>query len=117
MTHSISYAGLQNDTTSKISEAEKVKVTGATGAYHITFEAMENKLEDVKDILKRATISNDEIAGVTNDIDRVNAALRTTTSNLETLDRGLSSTKQEIDHGQSDLDYLRNDADRSVLLT
>lgn len=106
--------GLSNETELKISEARKVQVTGSTGAYHVAFEVMEKKLNEVKGILKSSSISNQEIAGVQQDIDQINEQLQGTSNDLGTLDQSLSDNKQAILSGQSKLNNLRQEAERLV---
>ncbi|CAB4063912.1 LAMB1 [Lepeophtheirus salmonis] len=55
---------LSNKQKEKVAKAEMVKVTGVTGAYTRAFEDMEGKLGQVKDILRSASVSNDELLGV-----------------------------------------------------
>jgi laminin beta 1 len=93
-------------------EAEKVKVTGAAGAYTRSFENMESNIEEVKGILGRASISNDELAGLQKDIDETGDKLRTTTDRMAVLDNTLSDTKQSILQGQYNLTNLRQEAER-----
>jgi coxsackievirus/adenovirus receptor len=93
-------------------EAEKVKVTGAAGAYTRSFENMESGIEEVKGILSRASISNDELAGLARDIDVTGDQLRATTDRMLELDSTLSDTKQAILQGQYNLTSLRQDAER-----
>ena len=104
--------GLENKTQAKVVEAEKVKVTGAAGAYTRSFENMESNIEEVKGILSRASISNDELAGLAKDIDVTGDKLRATTDRMLELDSTLSDTKQSILQGQYNLTNLRQDAER-----
>jgi len=106
--------GLSNKTELQIQEAKKVQVTGSTGAYHVAFEVMEKRLNDVKDILQSSSISNQEIAGVQQDIDQINSKLQGTSQSLETLDQSLSDNKQAILSGQSKLNNLREESERLV---
>ena len=47
----------------QVQQAETVRVTGVAGAYTRSFEDMEEKLQEVRDILRSASISNDELIG------------------------------------------------------
>ncbi len=49
----------------QVDKAQTVKVTGVAGAYTRSFEDMETKLQEVRDILRSASISNDELIGKT----------------------------------------------------
>ena len=87
-------------------------MTGATGAYTRIFEEMESKLREIKDILKSASISNDELIAVQNDIDQISNVLTETTGKLDGLDNSLADTKQTMMQATSNLEYLKGDADR-----
>ena len=92
-----------------------MKVTGTTGAYTRVFEEMEAKLREIKEILESASISNDELVGVQSDIDKIASVLTETTSRLNDLDSDLAGTKQNMMQGNSQLEYLRGDADKLKL--
>ncbi|XP_040566371.1 laminin subunit beta-1 isoform X1 [Lepeophtheirus salmonis] len=106
---------LSNKTKEKVAKAEMVKVTGVTGAYTRAFEDMEGKLGQVKDILRSASVSNDELLGVHREIDGIDAALKSTTDKLDTLDNDLAVTKQSIFQDKTNLDILRSEADQLKL--
>ena len=93
----------------------QVKVTGTTGAYTRVFEEMEAKLKEIKEILESASISNDELVGVQNEIDKISRVLADTTTRLNDLDSDLAGTKQSMMQGNSQLEYLRSDADKLKL--
>ena len=93
----------------------QVKVTGTTGAYTRVFEEMEAKLKEIKEILESASISNDELVGVQSDIDKISSVLTETTARLNDLDSDLAGTKQHMMQGNSQLEYLRGDADKLKL--
>ena len=92
-----------------------MKETGTTGAYTRVFEEMEAKLKEIKDILDSASISNDELVGVQKDIDKISGVLADTTARLNDLDSDLAGTKQSMMQGNSQLEYLRSDADKLKL--
>ena len=106
---------LANATREKVGNAEQVKVTGVTGAYTRDFEAMEEKLSEIKEILNSASISNDELIGVQAEINRISNALKDTTANLDDLGSELGNIRQSIMQGASNLDYLRSDSDNLKL--
>ena len=43
-------------------EAEKVKITGAAGAYTRAFEKMESQIAEVNQIIERSSLKNEELA-------------------------------------------------------
>ena len=92
-----------------------MKVTGVTGAYTHSFEDLESKLDEVKEILKSASVSNDELLGVQAEIDKISNALRDTTTELDDLDRDLANNRQAIIQGNSNLGILRSESDNLKL--
>jgi hypothetical protein len=50
-----------------------------------------------------------------NDIDKISGVLADTTARLNDLDSDLASTKQSMMQGNSQLEYLRSDADKLKL--
>jgi len=72
-------------------------------------------LKEIKDILDSASISNEELVGVQKDIDKISGVLADTTARLNDLDSDLASTKQAMMQGNSQLEYLRSDADKLKL--
>ena len=93
-------------------EAEKVRVTGAAGAYTLSFESMEESINHVKNVINSASVSVDELAGYQANIDDISNRLLSTTGRMDSLDNGLSDTKQSILQGQYNLTNLRQEADR-----
>ncbi len=106
---------LKNQTEEQVARAEKVKRTGATGAYTRVFEEMEAKLAEIKNILNSASISNEELMGVQGEIDQISEVLTETTQKLKTLDSDLADTKQAILQSKSTLKYLKQDADNKKI--
>ncbi len=104
-------AELAGQTARQVEKAETVKVTGVAGAYTRSFEDMEGKLEQVRKILRSASISQDELAGVQAEINRISNALRDTTQNLDDLEGDLADIRQSLLQGSSGLEYLRADSD------
>jgi len=105
-------SGLKNETNEKVVQAEKVKVTGAAGAYTRIFENMESKIDTVKDIIHSTSISVDELVKYKSDIARMTERLNNTTAGMKSLDNGLADTKQSFLRGQYNLTNLRREADR-----
>eukprot|EP00096_Caligus_rogercresseyi_P003697 TRINITY_DN1712_c0_g1_i1.p1 TRINITY_DN1712_c0_g1~~TRINITY_DN1712_c0_g1_i1.p1 ORF type:complete len:716 (-),score=171.97 TRINITY_DN1712_c0_g1_i1:97-2244(-) len=106
---------LSNKTKERVAKAENVKVTGVTGGFSRVFEDMEDKLGQVKDILRSASVSNDELLGVQREIDGIDAALKSTTDKLDDLDENLAETKQDIFQDRTNLDLLRSETDQLKL--
>ena len=88
---------LKTKTEEEVLKANQVKVTGATGAYSAYFQEMEREIEEIKTILKGASISNEELEAVQNNINDISEALKSTTTELDGLDSSLASTKRAID--------------------
>ena len=103
---------LKNTTEDKVLEAEKVKVTGAAGAYTKRFEVMEEKIGSVEKIIKSASVSVEELVNYQDKIEGVTEQLDDTTDRMENLDDSLAHTKLAILHGQYNLTILRQDADK-----
>ncbi|QQP36583.1 Uncharacterized protein FKW44_021730 [Caligus rogercresseyi] len=108
---------LSNKTKERVAKAENVKVTGVTGGFSRVFEDMEDKLGQVKDILRSASVSNDELLGVQREIDGIDAALKSTTDKLDDLDENLAETKQDIFQDRTNLDLLRTNVEGALNLT
>ena len=106
---------LETTTKEEVEKAEIVKVTGATGAYTRFFEEMEEKLQEIKDILAGASISNDELEAVQAEIDSITGVLTETTEELDGLDSNLADTKGAILQAKATLEFLKADADRRQL--
>ena len=71
-------------------------MTGATGAYTVYFEDMETQLKEIKSILAGASITNEELEVVQNEINSISKKLKGTTIELDSLDSSLADTKQAI---------------------
>jgi len=102
---------LQTNTSVRVEEAEKVKVTGAAGAYTTAFEHMENQIAKVNEIINQSSLKNEELASFTEDIARIEEQLGDTTTRTKDLDNSLAETEQSILQGQYNLTTLRQDAD------
>ena len=59
---------LQANTTLRVEEAEKVKITGAAGAYTAAFENMESQISEVNKIIDRSSHKNEELASFSQEI-------------------------------------------------
>ena len=107
---------IKDQTEDEISKAEQVKSAGVTGEkYRSYFEEMEEKLSEVRQILAGASISNEELSAVQVEIDKISDVLTTTTTELDTLDEGLSDNNQAILQAKFALETLKSEADRRKL--
>ena len=100
------------NTTLKVEEAEKVKITGAAGAYTAAFENMESQIAEVNNIIERSSLKNEELAAFSDLTSAIEAQLDGTVERMRSLDNSLTSTEQAILQGQYNLTTLRQDADR-----
>ena len=103
---------MKNTTEQKVLEAEKVKVTGAAGAYTRSFEDMEEKIDSVKDIISSASVSVEELVGYQDRIEGMTGQLDATTERMDKLGISLADTKKSIYQGLYNLTNLRGDADK-----
>ena len=60
----------------QVLKANEVKNTGVTGIYSYAFDELETMLDEVKEILKSGSITNDELRGVRSEIDRISISLK-----------------------------------------
>ena len=103
---------LKVNTTLRVEEAEKVKITGAAGAYTASFENMEADIAEVNKIIDRSSLKNEELAAFSNQIEAIENQLDGTVERMRNLDNSLTNTEQAILQGQYNLTTLRQDADR-----
>lgn len=87
-------------------------MTGAAGAYTLSFESMEESINNVKNVINSASVSVDELAGYQSDIDDISNRLSGTQERMRDLDTSFSDIKHSISQGQFNLTELRKDADR-----
>ena len=87
---------LKVQTEEEVKKANHVKVTGSTGAHHLLFEDIESKMREIDSILAGASITNEELEEVQNEINKISEALKGTTIELDDLDSSLADTKQAI---------------------
>jgi len=103
---------LKDNTTLRVEEANKVKITGAAGAYTAAFENMESQIAEVNKIIDRSSLKNEELAIFAENINGIEAQLEDTTKRMENLDNSLTEIEQSILQGQYNLTAVRQDADR-----
>ena len=106
------FLDLKVNTTLRVEEAEKVKITGAAGAYTASFENMEADIAEVNKIIDRSSLKNEELAAFSNQIEAIENQLDGTVERMRNLDNSLTNTEQAILQGQYNLTTLRQDADR-----
>ena len=104
-------ADLKQNTTKRVEEAEKVKITGAAGAYTAAFENMESQIAEVNQIIDRSSLKDEELIGFRDQITSIESALEDTVDRMRNLDNSLTSTEQAILGGQYSLTTLRREAD------
>ncbi|XP_063890050.1 laminin subunit beta-1-like isoform X3 [Scylla paramamosain] len=85
---------LKERTQGLIAAAGEIKQTGATGAYSHEFESMEEKIEDVRDILLSANLTSQSLASLKELIAELSANLTAASLNLEELEQGIDNTTQ-----------------------
>ena len=100
------------NTTLRVEEAEKVKITGAAGAYTAAFENMESQIAEVNNIIERSSLKNEELAAFSDQISAIESQLDGTVDRMRSLDNSLTNTEKAILQGQYNLTTLRQDADR-----
>ena len=105
------FTDLKVNTTMRVDEAEKVKITGAAGAYSAAFENMESQIGEINQIIDRSSLKNEELASFSNQIEAIEARLDDTGDRMKNLDNSLTNTEQAILQGQYNLTTLRKDAD------
>jgi len=103
---------LQENTTKRVEEAEKVKITGAAGAYTRAFEKMESQIAEVNQIIERSSLKNEELAAFSGRISGIETELGETVDRMKSLDESLTGTEQQILQGQYNLTAVRQEADR-----
>ena len=104
-------ADLKQNTTKRVEEAEKVKITGAAGAYTAAFENMESQIAEVNQIIDRSSLKDEELIGFRDQITSIESALEDTVDRMRSLDNSLTSTEQAILGGQYSHTTLRREAD------
>ena len=104
--------GLAASTSTKVAEAEKVKITGAAGAYTAAFENMESQIAEVNQIIDRSSLKDSELIAFRARITEQETGLEATVGRMTELDNSLTSTEQAILQGQYSLTTLRQEADR-----
>uniref|UniRef100_A0A0P4W557 Laminin subunit beta-1 n=1 Tax=Scylla olivacea TaxID=85551 RepID=A0A0P4W557_SCYOL len=85
---------LKERTQGLIAAAGEIKQTGATGAYSHEFESMEEKIEDVRDILLSANLTSQSLVSLKELIAELSANLTAASLSLEELEQGIDNTTQ-----------------------
>ena len=79
-----------------MAEAEKVKITGAAGAYTAAFENMESQIAEVNQIIDRSSLEDEELIEFRDQITSIEKGLEDTVGRMRSLDNSLTSTEQAI---------------------
>jgi len=103
---------LQVNTTLRVEEARKVKMTGAAGVYSPIFQKMEDQIAEVNNIIDQSSLKNEELTSFTNDIRGIEERLANTNQRNKDLDNNLAEIETSIVQGQYNLTALRQNADR-----
>jgi len=103
---------LDRNTTRRVEEAEKVKITGAAGAYTARFHGMEESIAEVNDIISRSSLKNEELEQFTESITSLEDDLEGTGERSKRLGASLAETGRTIMQGNFNLTQLRQEADR-----
>ncbi|XP_069950644.1 laminin subunit beta-1 isoform X10 [Cherax quadricarinatus] len=102
---------LKERTQALIAAAGEIKQTGATGAYSHEFESMEEKINDVKDILLSANLTSMSLVSLENLIQELSANLTLAATELQGLEEGVDNTTQRISLATNALADLRLQAE------
>ncbi|KAG7166952.1 Laminin subunit beta-1-like, partial [Homarus americanus] len=102
---------LKERTESLIHAAGEIKQTGATGAYSHEFESMEEKIDDVRDILLSANMTSDSLVSLEDVIAQLSANLSSAAADLQGLEQGVDNTTQRISLATNALADLRLQAE------
>lgn len=99
---------LRDETRRVIEEAKQIKTTGATGAYTKEFEAMERKLDTIRNLLRNASISGQEINSLQKLETDLRAELNASIAKLQASDQKMDKIYSDINLASVGLDDLRN---------
>ncbi|XP_050736724.1 laminin subunit beta-1-like isoform X4 [Eriocheir sinensis] len=102
---------LKERTQALIAAAGEIKQTGATGAYSHEFESMEEKINDVRDILLSANMTSQSLAFLQELITELSESLNVASADLGGLELGVDNTSQRIDLAKNALADLRVQAE------
>ncbi|KAF2347395.1 Laminin EGF domain, partial [Trinorchestia longiramus] len=102
---------LKDRTASLIESAGQIRRSGATGAYSNEFESMEDKIEDVRNILLTANTTSQDLVALQQLIDELTNELESRGLELSGLETGVDNTTQRINLARNSLLTLRNQAE------
>ncbi|XP_071527686.1 laminin subunit beta-1 isoform X6 [Panulirus ornatus] len=102
---------LRERTEALIAAAGQIKQTGATGAYSHEFESMEEKIEDVRDILLSANMTSQSLTSLEDLITELRENLTAAANELQGLEQGVDNTTQRISLASNALADLRLQAE------
>ncbi|XP_077296582.1 laminin subunit beta-1 [Arctopsyche grandis] len=95
---------LHNETNNAISNASKIKIVGATGAYTREFEEMENNLNNIEKIIEDSTVGKTQIEGFENKVDDVKQSLDNANKTVMDLNLFLSTIATRINLANASVD-------------
>nr|XP_045621460.1 laminin subunit beta-1-like isoform X3 [Procambarus clarkii] len=102
---------LKDRTQALIAAAGQIKQSGATGAYSHEFESMEEKINDVRDILLSANMTSQSLVSLEDLIQELRANLTNAAAELQGLEGGVDNTTQRISLATNALADLRLQAE------
>lgn len=102
---------LKDRTGALIEAASQIKQKGATGAYSFEFNAMEDKINDVREILRTANLTSTNLVDLENTITKLSGNLTSAAASLSGLEQGVDNTTQRIELATNALADLRLQAE------
>jgi coxsackievirus/adenovirus receptor len=102
----------EKKTENTVGKARRVKDHGAAGAYTSRFKALDKDLQEIRDILKSASITQEELLGLQRKINDIAEQTAQTTDELDGLDDDIADVRQSILQAQANLEYLKEDSDQ-----
>uniref|UniRef100_A0A6A7G3W6 Laminin subunit beta-1-like isoform X5 n=4 Tax=Hirondellea gigas TaxID=1518452 RepID=A0A6A7G3W6_9CRUS len=103
--------GLKSRTGDLIASASQIRRSGATGAYSREFESMDEKIEEVRNILLTANTTSQDLLSLKDLIDKLTKELDERSDELTELEGGVDDTTQRISLAKNSLTNLRNQAE------
>ncbi|XP_018022771.1 laminin subunit beta-1 isoform X4 [Hyalella azteca] len=102
---------LKDRTAALIESASQIRRSGATGAYSNEFESMEDKIEDVRNILLTANTTSQDLVALQELIDKLTGELDSRSQELAGLETAVDNTTQRISLAKNSLVTLRDQAE------
>ncbi|GLH10959.1 Netrin-A [Gryllus bimaculatus] len=98
---------LKGETNRIIDQASKINQTGATGAYTFQFESMEKKLADVSQLLENTTVSYQDLAALSGQLDGLRDQLNKSNENVIEADSMVKNSTQRVLLANATIELLR----------